>query len=113
MLIGNNVFREFKGSFSEQFVLQQMVSMGLTAYYWSNDTSPAEIDFVVQTAERVIPIEVKAEENVRARSMKTYIDNHPDARLKGLRLSMKGYVDQGWMENVPLYGMLKYAFVKG
>lgn len=113
MLIGSNVFREFKGSFSEQFVLQQLASMGLTAYYWSNDTSPAEIDFVVQTAERVIPIEVKAEENVRARSMKTYIDNHPDARLKGLRLSMKGYVDQGWMENVPLYGMLKYAFVKG
>lgn len=105
MLIGDNVFREFKGAFTEQFVLQQLVAMGITPYYWSNDTSPAEIDFVIQTADRVIPIEVKAEENVRARSMKTYIDNHPESHLKGLRISMKGYVDQGWMENLPLYGL--------
>ena len=105
MLIGDNVFREFKGAFTEQFVLQQLVAMGINPYYWSNDTSPAEIDFVVQTADRVIPIEVKAEENVRARSMKTYIDNHPESHLKGLRISMKGYVDQGWMENLPLYGL--------
>lgn len=106
MLIGDNIFKEFKGSFTEQFVLQQLVAQGFTPYYWSNDTSPAEIDFVIQTEDRVIPIEVKAEENVRARSMKTYIDNHPEAHLKGLRISMKGYVDQGWMENVPLYSAL-------
>ena len=105
MLIGDNVFREFKGAFTEQFVLQQLVAMSITPYYWSNSTSPAEIDFVIQTANRVVPIEVKAEENVRARSMKVYIDGHPEAHLKGLRLSMKGYVDQGWMENLPLYGL--------
>lgn len=113
MLIGDNVFREFKGSFTEQFVLQQLIAMGLPPCYWSNDTTPAEIDFVVQTEDRVIPIEVKAEENVRSRSMKTYIDNHPDAHLKGLRISMKGYVDQGWMENVPLYGVMESLFKTG
>lgn len=101
LLIGDNPFREFKGVFTEQFVLQQCVSMGIKPYYWSNDTTPAEIDFVIQSDRRVIPIEVKAEENVRARSMKIYIDKHPE--IKGLRFSMKGYVDQGWMENLPLY----------
>jgi len=105
MIIGDNVFKEFKGSFTEQYVLQQLIAQGFAPYYWSNDTSPAEIDFVVQTDERVVPIEVKAEENVRARSLKTYIDSHPGAHLKGLRISMKGYVDQGWIENIPLYGL--------
>lgn len=81
--------------------------MDITPYYWSSDTSPAEIDFVIQTENRIIPVEVKAEENVRARSIKIYIDNHPDAHLKGLRISMKGYVNQGWMENIPLYGVSK------
>ena len=108
MLVGDNVFQEFKGAFTEQFVLQQLVSMGFSAYYWSNDSTSAEIDFVIQTDERVIPIEVKAEENVRARSMSEYIKNHPQYALKGLRISMLGYHDQEWMENVPLYGISKY-----
>lgn len=108
MLIGDNIFKEFKGAMTEQFVLQQLVAMDITPYYWSNDSTPAEIDFVIQDQERVVPIEVKAGGNVRSRSMKTYIDNHPEAQLKGLRISMKGYVDQGWMENIPLYGILRY-----
>lgn len=106
MLIGDNVFKEFKGSFTEQYVLQQLIAKGYTPYYWSNDTTPAEIDFVIQTDDRVIPIEVKAEENVRARSMRNYIDKHSEVQLKGIRFSMKGYVDQGWMENIPLYGII-------
>ncbi|MCI6160317.1 MAG: ATP-binding protein [Prevotella sp.] len=108
MLVGDNVFKEFKGSFTEQYVLQQLVSMDITPYCWSNDKTPAEIDFVVQTEDRVIPIEVKAEENVRSRSVKTYIDKHSEANLKGLRLSMRGYVNQDWMENVPLYGIRRW-----
>lgn len=110
MLVGSNVFNEFKGAFTEQYVLQQLVSKGCKPYYWSNDRSPAEIDFVVQTTGRVIPIEVKAEENVRAKSMAEYIRSNPDYNLKGLRLSMMGYADQGWMENVPLYALHGYAF---
>lgn len=106
MLADDSVFIEFKGAFTEQFVLQQLVAGGQRPYYWSSAATPAEIDFVVETADRVIPIEVKAGENVRSRSMKTYIDSHPADHLKGLRISMRGYVDQGWMENIPLYGIL-------
>lgn len=105
MLVGKSVFREFKGAFTEQYVQQQLVAQGFVPYYWSNYATPAEIDFVVQTDTRVIPIEVKAAENVRARSMKTYIDHHREAHLKGLRLSLKGYIDQEWMVNVPLYAV--------
>lgn len=108
MLVGDNVFKEFKGAFTEQFVLQQLVAHETSVYYWSSDKSPAEIDFVIQTEDRVIPIEVKAEENVRARSMSEYIKTHPEYKLKGLRVSMLGYQDQGWMENIPLFGVNKY-----
>ena len=62
-----------------------------------------EIDFAVQTENRVIPIEVKSEESVRSKSLKTYIDKNPS--LKGLRVSMKNYIDQGWMENIGLYAI--------
>lgn len=108
MLIGNNVFKEFKGTLTEQYVLQQLITQDYTPYYWSSDTSSAEIDFVIQIADRVVPIEVKAEENVRARSMKNYIDSHAEAHLRGLRISMKGYADQEWLENIPLYGITKW-----
>ena len=108
MLVGDNVFKEFKGAFTEQFVLQQLVAQGFSPYYWSSDKTPAEIDFVVQTEHRVIPVEVKAEENVRARSMSEYIKNHPDYQLKGLRISMMGYQDQEWMENIPLFAITKF-----
>ena len=103
MLVGNNVFTEFKGAFTEEFVMQQLVAAGLRPYYWSSETTPAEIDFVVENEDAVIPIEVKAEENVRAKSMATYIGSHPDDHLHGLRFSMKGYERQDWMTNVPLY----------
>lgn len=108
VLLGDDIFKEYKGAFTEQYVLQQLVAMDFDPYYWSNDTTPAEIDFVLQTGGRVVPVEVKAEENVRAKSMSTYIHNHPELQLKGLRISMKNYVDQGWMENVPLYAIFKY-----
>lgn len=108
MLIGDNVFKEFKGAFTEQFVHQQLAAKGMSVYYWSSENTPAEIDFVVQTEQRVAPIEVKAEEKVRAKSMAEYIQKHPQYQLKGLRISMLGYKDQGWMENIPLFGIAKY-----
>ena len=106
MLIGDNVFTEFKGAFTEQYVLQQLLALGLKPYYWSNTKTPSEIDFVIQDSQRVIPIEVKAEENVRARSLAQFIKDKPG--LKGLRISMKGYVDQEWMENIPLIAIGTY-----
>ncbi len=103
MLLGGDVFVEFKGAFTEQFVLQQFKSLSLHPYYWSSEKTPAEIDFVIQKGERVIPVEVKAEENVRSKSLSQYVKDNEG--LKGLRISMRGYVDQGWMENIPLYGI--------
>jgi hypothetical protein len=108
MIVGDNVFKEFKGAFTEQYVMQQLHTLFPSIFYWSNDSTPAEIDFVVQTDERVVPIEVKAEENVKAKSMAVYIKQHPDYNLKGLRLSMLGYTDQEWMENVPLFAVTRY-----
>lgn len=106
MLIGDNVFVEFKGALTEQFVMQQLTSMAIKTFYWSNDKTPNEIDFIVQHKGRVLPIEVKAEENVRSRSLAQYIKDNPE--LKGLRISMRGYIDQGWMENIPLCAMASY-----
>lgn len=100
MLMSNNIFVEFKGAFTEQYVMQQLVACHLHPYYWSNAKTPAEIDFIVQHKNRIIPIEVKAEENVRARSLALFIKNNP--QLKGLRISMKGYTNQEWLENIPL-----------
>ena len=106
MLVGDNVFTEFKGMFTEQYVMQQLKVIGFTPYYWSNSKTPSEIDFVIQNDNRVIPIEVKAEENVRARSLSQFVKNNTG--LKGLRISMKGYDDQEWMENIPLVGIDAY-----
>lgn len=106
MLVGNNVFTEFKGMFTEQYVMQQLKAIGFTPYYWSNSKSPSEIDFIIQNGKRVIPIEVKAEGNVRARSLSQFVKDN--AELKGLRISMKGYVDQEWLENIPLVAIDAY-----
>ena len=106
ILIGDNAFTEFKGAFTEQYVLQQLLALGLKPYYWSNTKTPSEIDFIIQDSQRVIPVEVKAEENVRARSLAQFIKDNP--WLKGLRISMKGYVDQEWMENIPIIAIGTY-----
>lgn len=106
MLIGDNAFTECKGAFTEQYVLQQLLALGLKPYYWSNTKTPSEIDFIIQDSQRVIPVEVKAEENVRALSLAQFIKDNPG--LKGLRISMKGYVDQEWMENIPIIAIGTY-----
>lgn len=115
MLLGMEVFSEFKGAFTENFVFSQIKSLELhdemdtNIFYYSKDNSSMEVDFVVKTRDRVIPTEVKAEENVRAKSLRTFItEEFPDLKLKGLRTSMKSYVDQEWMENIPLFATEAY-----
>ena len=103
MLVDNKVFIEFKGAFTEQYVAQELVSMGIKPYYWSNDRTPAEIDFVVQQDGKAIPIEVKASTNVRSKSLAQFIKDNEG--LKGLRLSLCSYIDQSWLENIPLYAL--------
>lgn len=111
MLVGDNIFKEFKGAFTESYVNEQLARIQIPTFYHSSNESECEIDFAVQTENRVIPIEVKAEENVKGKSLKTYIDEHP--ALKGLRVSMKNYIDQGWMENLPLYAIEGYLRAEG
>lgn len=104
MLIGNNVFEEYKGAFTENYVLQQLKSLPHTfIYYYSNDNSTLEIDFVVQHNTSIIPVEVKAEENLRAKSLRQFTIDNPT--LHGLRFSMSGYREQDWMTNVPLWAV--------
>lgn len=105
ILIGDNVFKEYKGAFTENFVIQQLHTIpNLPVYYYSKDNSTLEIDFVVQVADKVMPVEVKAEENTKAKSLRTFVtSDFKQYNLTGIRLSMKDYERQSWMVNVPLY----------
>lgn len=114
ILIGNNVFSEYKGAFTENFVLQQLKALPeMPVYYYSKDNSSQEIDFIVQVQSMVLPVEVKAEENVKSKSLRTFItQDFKSYGLKGVRFSMKGYADQEWMENVPLYTAREFFLQK-
>ncbi len=102
LLEGNRIFTEFKGALTEQYVLQQLVaSQENTVYYWATEKGTAEVDFVLQRKQEVIPIEVKAEENLKAKSLKVYVDQYQPEQA--IRLSMADYREQDWLVNVPLY----------
>lgn len=99
---GNAIFTEFKGALTEQYVCQQLISdCGLKPFYWSAKNSLGEIDFLVQAGGEVYPIEVKAEENVRAKSLRAFSEKYNDANP--LRFSLSGFRNQDWMKNIPLY----------
>lgn len=105
ILDGNALFTDFKGALTEQYVMQQlMVKPSLSIYYWSAENSRGEIDFLVQKEEKIIPIEVKAEENLQAKSLKVFVERNPN--LHGMRLSMSSFRQQDWMNNYPLYALL-------
>ena len=100
---GNKVFTEFKGALTEQYVCQQLISeCGLSPYYWSAENSTGEIDFLVQDG-GVFAIEVKAEENLRAKSLRAFKEANPE--VDAVRFSLSGYREQDWMRNVPLYAV--------
>ncbi|MBR5645312.1 MAG: DUF4143 domain-containing protein [Treponema sp.] len=100
VLVNNNAFTEYKGSFTEQYVLQELITFNKNVYYYSKENSSLEIDFIIQK-EEVYPIEVKAEENLRSKSLKTVYD--VNSSLMPCRFSMTDYREQDWMTNVPLY----------
>lgn len=103
MLIGNHVFSGFKGAFTEQYVLQQLLCRGVGNIYYWNSGATAEVDFIIQHHGKVFPIEVKAETNVKAKSLKLLVDHHPG--LHGIRFSMLEYKQQDWVTNYPLYAV--------
>ncbi len=98
---GSKIFKEFKGALTEQFVLQELVALDVVPYYYTNDRNSAEIDFLIEKDNKVIPIEVKAERNLLSKSLKTYREKYnPEISI---RLSMEDYKQEPWLINLPLY----------
>ena len=96
-----------KGDFTENYVCCQMESLReIPPYYYSKENSQLELDFVIQAGTNIYPVEVKAEENLQAKSLKTTLANNPG--MRGLRFSMSDYREQDNITNVPLYGIRKY-----
>lgn len=108
LLEGNDLFVEFKGALTEQYVCQQIKTIeDLGVYYYTNDRGSCEIDFVVDTGEKIIPIEVKAETNLRAKSLKTYKEKFiPELSI---RTSMADYKKEDWLVSLPLYAIENVA----
>lgn len=106
MMVGDNIFKEYKGAFTEVYVKSQLQTAAIPVCYHSVERSRIELDFVIQLSDNVYPVEVKAEENVKAKSMKLFIENNP--HLKGIRLSMRNYESQSWIENIPLFAFREY-----
>jgi len=104
LLEGSRIFSEFKGALTEQYVLQQLNSFNeFVIFYWSAERSTAEVDFIIQKGGVVIPLEVKGEENLQAKSLKVYVEKfNPDVSI---RTSMSDYRKQEWLTNLPLYAI--------
>ena len=104
ILVGDNIFSEYKGAFTELYVFTQLTSQGISLYYHSVDNSTIETDFLAAHKDHVVPIEVNAEVNMKSKSLRTFITRNPG--LKGLRFSMLPYEQQDWMTNIPLYACI-------
>lgn len=104
MLVSNKVMTESKGAFTENYVLCQLLShQNIFTYYYSREDARLEIDFLAQYQGIITPIEVKAEENLRSKSLRAFIDKHQE--LRAIRFSMSPYREQEWMTNIPLYAV--------
>lgn len=106
LLVSNNGMEESKGAFTENFVMSQLVATRDTSVFYYSNNAKLEIDFLIQHGIDIIPIEAKAEENLRSKSLYTFVASHPE--MHGLRFSMSDYREQEWMTNVPLYAISIY-----
>lgn len=102
LLNKNQILTEFKGAMTEQYVAQQLVEIQ-DLYYWTSENATAEIDFLMQHNMDIIPIEVKAEENLKAKSLRVFTQKYKSQHV--IRTSMSPYRKEDWMENIPLYGI--------
>lgn len=104
ILEGNRLFEEFKGALTEQYVLQQLiVDSENDIFYWSAANATSELDFVIQTDDCIVPLEVKAEENLQAKSLKVFMQKY--GVKFAVRTSMSGFREQDWLTNFPLYNI--------
>ena len=108
----DRLFNEFKGSLTEQYVLQELIQMKKNqVHYWSNDSGSAEIDFIFEQDSKIIPLEVKAGENLQAKSLKTFSLKYPEIHC--FRSSLSDYREESWLTNIPLYSIgVKTIFEK-
>ncbi|MDR1015918.1 MAG: ATP-binding protein [Coriobacteriales bacterium] len=104
VLKGNRIFTEFKGALAEQYVCQQLIAdCKLAPYYWAAENSSGEVDFLVQDGGATYPIEVKAEENLRSKSLRAFSQRYPETHPR--RFSLSGYRDESWLRNIPLFAI--------
>jgi len=105
LLEGTKVFEEFKGALTEQYVLQEIVACGITPFYWSSD-GKAKVDFVFKHDSDILPLEVKATENLQGKSLKVYSEKFKPKVC--IRTSTKDYREESWLKNIPLYAIGNY-----
>ena len=111
LLNKSDIFTFAKGALTEQYVLEEMVALGMHPYYWSPDNAKAEIEFLVQGESAIFPVEAKAEVNLRAQSLKSYIERYdPPA---GIRISMQKRTTGKSVEDIPLYAVPEVSRIIG
>lgn len=104
IISGNDVFIEFKGALTEQYVFQELKAMtSYTPYYYSGEKSTYEVDFLIQKGKLIVPLEVKAEENVKAKSLRFFVDKFNSEYA--VRTSMSNYRKEEWLTNIPLWAV--------
>lgn len=104
LLDGNDIFVEFKGALTEQYVCQQLLSdTPYKPYYFTSNSNRYEIDFMIQKGRDVLPLEVQAEQNLQSKSLRAYVEKYKPA--KALRFSMSDYKEQDWLTNIPLFAI--------
>ena len=106
LLEGSRIFEEFKGALTEQYVAQELHAAGYPLYYFATARSTGEIDFMLQGDLDCVPIEVKAEQNLRARSLRAFCDKYKPGMA--IRSSMSNYKQEDCLTNVPLYMLAEY-----
>ncbi len=112
LLEENQFFTEFKGALTEQYVLQELQAIkNLHSYYWTAQNAMAEVDFVFQWNSHILPLEVKASENLQSKSLKSYVQKY--SCKKALRTSLSSYRDEGWLINIPLYAISQLPKIIG
>jgi uncharacterized protein len=102
LLEKNSILTEYKGALTEQFVCQQL-KIKNEIYYWVAENATAEIDFLIQKQNEIIPIEVKAEENLKSKSLKVYFEKYKSENI--IRTSMNTFRIENWLTNIPLYAV--------
>ena len=101
LIDGDKLLTDYKGAITEQFALQQLINAEIMPFYWSNDTSSGEVDFVFQSGSKVIPLEVKAAENLQAKSLRSFTGKYKIE--KAVRTSLSDFRAETWLINLPLY----------